>query len=242
MRIKQTAFASLALLLTVLAAACGEKYKLEGLGTEAKGARVKFVQTCSNCPSVNVKVGGQLITGAALGYNGTFPSVGYALFPVGDVSYEFVNATDASVVLAGKVATADNKYYTVFLNDTLPTQTAFVTEDEVEATKEDTMARIRFVHGLSGKPKDTLEVVRKIDSKILFSNITFGKATLFSHVNQGNTPDSFFIRKSGSTTVYPGLGSVISTWAKGRTYTIYARGVSGKTGTPAPGMTFYTNR
>jgi Domain of unknown function (DUF4397) len=242
MKIKQTAFAAFAILILIVAAACGDTYNLTGIGEEATGARVKFVQTCSNCPSVNVKVGGKFITGAALAYNGTFPSLGYAVFPTGDVNYEFVNATDGSVVLAGKATTADGKYYTVFLNDTLPTQTAFVTEDDVNSAKEDTMARIRFVNGLTGKPKDTLEVVRKIDSKIIFSGITFGKSTPFGHLNQGNTADSFFIRKSGTTTIYPGLGSVISTWAKGRTYTIYARGVSGKTGTPAPGMTFYTNR
>ena len=241
MKIKQTAFAALTLLLIVLVAACGDKYKIETLGDVAKGARVKFVQTCSNCPSVNVKVGGQLVTGAVLGYNGTFPNVGYAVFPAGDVNYEFVNGTDATLVLGGKVTTADNKYYTVFLNDTLPTQTAFVTEDDVEAVKEDTLARIRFVHGLTAKVKDTLELVRKIDSKVMFSGVTFGKATAFT-INQGNIPDSFFIRKSGSTTAYPGIGSSIGTWAKGRTYTIYARGVTGKTGTPAPGMTFYTNR
>ena len=241
MRIKQAALAAFTIFLMVIAASCGDKFLIEGLGDTATGARVKFVQTCSNCPSVQVKVGGKLVTGAALAYNGTFPSVGYAVFPAGDVSYEFVRSDSGSLVLGGKVTTTDGKYYTVFLNDTVPTQTAFVTEDDVTAAKEDTLARIRFVHGLTGKTKDTLEFVRKTDAKVLFSGITFGKSTAFT-VNQGNTPDSFFVRKSGSTTAYPGLGSSIGTWSQGRTYTIYARGVSGKTGTPAPGMTFYTNR
>jgi Domain of unknown function (DUF4397) len=243
MKIKQYAFATITLFLMVLAAACGDKNVIVGLGDPAQGARVKFVQTCSNCPTVNIKVGGQLVTGAALGYNGVFPGIGYAVYPAGDVNYEFINGTDASVVFAGKVAAGDNKYYTVFLNDTVPTVTAFVTEDPVEAVKEDTVARIRFVHGLTGKPtKDTLDVVRKIDSKVMFTNITFGQATPFSHLNQGITADSFFVRKAGSTTAYPGIGAVIGTWAKGKTYTIYARGISGRTGTPLPGMTFYTNR
>lgn len=242
MKIKHITLTTLALFTLILIAACGDTYIIDTPNEDATGSRVKFVQTCSNCPSVNVKVGGKFVTGAGLAYNGTFPNVGYAVFPAGEVSYEFVNATDASLVLGGKVSTTDGKYYTVFLNDTLPTQTAFVTEDDVNGAREDTMARIRFVHGLTGKSKDTLEVVRKIDSKVMFSDITFGKATPFGHLNQGNTADSFFIRKSGSTTVYPGLGSTISTWAKGRTYTIYARGVSAKTGTQAPGMTFYTNR
>jgi Domain of unknown function (DUF4397) len=242
MKIKQTAIIAITMLIVGIAASCGDKFVIEGIGTEATGARVKFVQTCSNCPNVFVKVGGQFVTGVSLSYNGTFPSLGYAALPAGELSYEFVNSTDASIVLAGKVTAADGKYYTVFLNDTLPTQTAFVTEDDVNAVKEDTSARLRFVHGLTGKTKDTLEVVRKIDSKVVFSGVTFGKATPFGHLNQGSTPDSFFIRKSGTTLAYPGLGSVISTWANGRTYTIYARGVTGKTGTPAPGMTFYTNR
>ena len=241
MKIKHSAFAAAAMLLIVLAAACGDKYNLTGLGEPATGARVKFVQTCSNCPSVMVKVGGKLVTGAALGYNGTFPNVGYAAYPAGDVNFEFVRADSGTLVLGGKVTTTDNKYYTVFLNDTVPTITAFVTEDDVYAAKEDTLARIRFVHGLTAKVKDTLELVRKIDSKVMFSGITFGKSTPFV-TNQGSIADSFFIRKSGSTTVYPGSGSVVGTWAQGRTYTLYARGVTGKTGTPAPGMTFYTNR
>lgn len=241
MKIKQTAFAAVAMLIIVLAAACGEKYNLVGLGDTATGARVKFVQTCSNCPSVQVKVGGKYVTGAALGYNGTFPNVGYAALPAGDVSYEFVRADSGTLVFAGKVTTTDGKYYTVFLNDTVPTISAFATEDDVTAVKEDTLARVRFVHGLSAKSKDTLEFVRKIDSKVLFSGITFGKSTPFV-TNQGSTPDSFFVRKTGTTTAYPGIASLTGTWSQGRTYTIYSRGVTGKTGTPAPGLTFYTNR
>lgn len=241
MKIRNIVFFTLCLFVLVLVAACGDTYNLQGLGETATGARVKFVQTCSNCPTVNIKVGGKFVTGVALGYSGTFPSVGYATFPAGDVNYEFIRADSGTLVLSGKVTTSDNKYYTVFLNDTLPTQTAFVTEDEVYAAKEDTVARIRFVHGLTGKPKDTLDVVRKIDSKVVFSGVTFGKSTAFI-LNQGNIPDSFFIRKAGTTTAYPGSGSVIGNWSQGRTYTIYARGVTGKTGTPAPSMTFYTNR
>jgi Domain of unknown function (DUF4397) len=242
MKIKQTAILAIAMLIIGIAASCGEKYVIEGIGAEATGTRIKFVQSCSNCPSVLVKVGGQLVTGNNLVYNGTFPSVGYAAVPAGELNYEFVNATDASIVLAGKFTAADGKYYTVFLNDTLPTQTAFVTEDDVNAVKEDTMSRLRFVHGLTGRVKDTLEVVRKIDSRVVFSGVTFGKATPFGHLNQGNTPDSFFIRRVGTTSAYPGLGFVIATWSSGRTFTMYARGVTGKTGAPAPGMTFHTNR
>ena len=241
MKIKQMALATITMLFIILVAACGDKYNLVGLGETANGARVKFVQTCSNCPTVFVKVGGKLVTGVSLGYNGTFPNVGYAVFPAGDVSYEFVRADSGQTVFGGKVTATDGKYYTVFLNDTVPTQTAFVTEDEVYAAKEDTLARIRFVHGLTAKVKDTLEFVRKIDSKVLFSGVTFGKSTAFA-LNQGTIADSFFVRKSGTTTAYPGIGLVIGTWAQGRTYTLYARGVTGKTGTPAPGMTFYTNR
>jgi Domain of unknown function (DUF4397) len=241
MKIKHIALTTLTVFAMLLIAACGDKYLLDTPNVDATGARVKFVNTCSNCPSVNVKVGGKIVTGVGLGYNGTFPNIGYAVYPPGEISYEFVRADSGMLVLGGKVSAADEKYYTVFINDTVPTQTAFVTEDDIFAAREDTASRIRFVHGLTGKVKDTLDVVRKIDSKIVFSGITFGKSTPFV-VNQGNTPDSFFIRKAGSTTAYPGLGSVITTWAKGRTYTIYARGVSGKTGTQAPGMTFYTNR
>ena len=243
MKIKQTAFATGTILMMILAVACGDKFLIDGLGDDATGARVKFINTCSNCPTVNVKVGGKFVTGAGLAFGGVFPTVGYGAFPAGDVSYEYVNAADGAVVLAGKVSTTDNKYYTVFLNDTIPTPTAFTTEDEIEAVKEDTLARIRFVHGLSGKPKDTLECVRKIDNKIIASGIVYGKATPFNHLQQGNTADTFFIRQSGSTTAYPGLGNSIATWAKGRTYTLYARGVSGKTvATQVPRLDFYTNR
>lgn len=240
-KIKQITISTFILFLLVVIVSCGDKYMIEGLGEESSGARIKFVQACSNCPSVHVKVGGSTVTGTSLAYNATFPSLGYAVFPAGEVNYQFVRSDSGTLVLSGKMTATGGKYYTVFLNDTLPTQTAFVTDDDVDAIKEDTMARIRFVHGLTGKLKDTLEIVRKIDSKVLFTGVTFGKTTAFT-VNQSNIPDSFFIRKAGTMTAYPGLGSSISTWAKGRTYTIYARGVTGKTGTPAPGLTFYTNR
>lgn len=241
-RIKQITISTFILFLLVIIVSCGDKYIIEGLGDVPSGARIKFVQACSNCPSMHVKVGGNIVTGTSLAYNATFPSVGYAVFPAGEVNYQFVRSDSGTLVLGGKITANDGKYYTVYLNDTLPTQTAFVIDDDdVNAVKEDTMARIKFVHVLTGKLKDTLEIVRKIDSKVLFTGVTFGKSTAFT-VNQGNIPDSFFIRKAGTTTAYPGLGSSISTWAKGRTYTIYARGVTGKTGTPAPGLTFYTNR
>ena len=243
MKIKQIAFAALSMLIIVLAAACGDKYNIAGLGDDASGVRIRFTNACSNCPAVNIKVGGKIVTGASVAFNAGFPAVGYAAFPAGDVSFEFVRADSGQTVSAGKVTGTDGKYYTVFLNDTVPTPINFAIEDDVYGAKEDTAARIRFIHGLSGKPtKDTLEFVRKIDSKIAFSGITFGQSTPFSLVNQGNTPDTFFIRKSGSTTVYPGIAAIIGTWGKGRTYSIYAKGISGRTGTPIPGLNVYTNR
>ena len=237
------AFEALFMLIMVLAAACGDKYNIAGLGDDAtSGVKIRFTNACSNCPSVNIKVGGKIITGVGVAFNGGFPALGYTTFPAGDVNFEFVRADSGQTLSAGKITGTDGKYFTVFLNDTVPTPINFVVQDDVYGAKEDTMARIRFVHGLSGKVKDTLELVRKIDSKVIYSGITFSQATPFGHLNQGNTPDTFFIRKSGSTTAYPGTASVISTWAKGRTYTIYSKGITGKTGTQLPGLNVHTNR
>jgi Domain of unknown function (DUF4397) len=245
MNIRHISMAAVTLFAVILIAACGEKNVIQPLGEEAKGTRVKFLNNCSNCPSVNVLVGGKFVTGVALAYNGTFPSVGYAVFPAGDVNFDFSNSVTNTSVLAGKITGAgDNKYYTVFLSDTVPTPTAIITEDPVEAAKEDTTARIRFYHGTTGPgTKTSLDLVRKIDNKVVYSGIQYGKVTNFDLLNQGNLPDSFFIRPTGTTTAYPGTASVIATWAKGRSYTIYSRGVFGKTtGTQIPALTFYTSR
>jgi hypothetical protein len=247
MKIKNIALATTALFMIIMAVACSEKNVITPLGEEAKGARVKFINACSNCPTVHVKVGDKVVTGATLGFGGVFPNVGYALYSPGDVNFTFVQSDLTTNVLAGKVSTADGKYYTVILNDTVPVPSILSFEDPVNDAREDTVARIRFLHSLTSNdktPKDTLDVVRKIDNAVVFSGITYGTVTPFSLKNQGNTPDSFFIRKKGTTTAYPGLGAAaILTWAKGRTYTLYARGVSGKTAaTQVPRLDFYTNK
>jgi hypothetical protein len=244
MKIKHIALTTMTVFAMLLTAACGDKYLLDTPNVDATGARVKFINACSNCPSVNVKVGGKLVTGIGIGFGGLFPNIGYGAFPPGEVNYEFVRADSGQLVFGGKLTASDNSYYTVFLNDTVPTPSAFVTEDPVYEAREDTFARVRFVNGLSGKVKDTLEIVRKIDTKVMFTSITFGKSTNFGHLQQGNSPDSFFIRKSGAITAYPGLASLVfvTSLNKGRTYTFYTRGVSGKTGTQVPRLDFYTNR
>jgi hypothetical protein len=244
MKIKHISFSTLFIFVILLVAACGEKYYIETPNEDATGTRIKFINACSNCPNAIVKVGGKVISNVTMAFGGQFPVTGYTALPAGEVSFEFVRADSGQIIASGKLTGADNKYYTVLMNDTVPTPSVFFTEDPIYDAKEDTLARIRFVHGLSGKPKDTLEVVRKIDGKVIATDITYGTATKFDHLQQGNTPDSFFIRKAKATTAYPGLGNVIATWAKGRTYTLLTRGVSGKAaGTAqAPRLEFYTNR
>jgi Domain of unknown function (DUF4397) len=242
MKIKNNIFALLTLLTLSCFSAC-EKNSINLLGESATGAKVKFLPSCSNCPSLFMTANGQPINPTATAYGGAFPTGGYALLPTGEVTLNFVRSDSNTVFLSTKANFSEGKWYSIYIGDTIPNPTISVFEDDIQAF-QDTFLRVRFVNVLSGRTKDTLELVRKNTNTVVVSGVTYGKASEFKFVPT-TTADTFFYRKVGTTVIYPLTTNTIFTVKRNaQTLTFLARGVIGKTGTgpQIPKIDWWANR
>jgi Domain of unknown function (DUF4397) len=246
MKIKNQFFAALFLTALSVFMAC-EKNVISTPGEVPVGARVKFVHACSNCPGLLITANGQTINPTAMTYLsatvGAFPTANYAVLPTGEINLDFIRSDSSKSLFTSKVSLADGKYYSVYVGDTIPTPTISLVEDDIQAF-QDTFFRVRFVNLLSGKTKDTLELIRKNDNFVVASGITYGKASEFKLITSGITADTFLYRKTGSVTPYPLAGFVSFTGGfKAQTFTIFAGGLNNKaTGAQTPKSFTWRNR
>ena len=241
MKIKNNAIAALILTAMTVFVAC-KKNEITLLGITPTGARVKFLPACSNCPSLQMTANGQLINPTGIGYGGVFPTSGYAVLPAGDVTLDFIRTDSSKSLFSTKVSLADGKYYSVYVGDTVPTPNISLIEDDIKAF-QDTVVRLRFVNMLSGKTKDTLDLVYKNTNAVIASGITYGKASTFTF-QPTTTADTFFYRKTGTTVIYPLTANAIFTTKRmSQTLTFLARGLNNKTtGTQTAKIDFWLNR
>ncbi len=246
MKIKNQFFAALLLTALTVFMAC-EKNVISIPGDVPVGARVKFVHACSNCPGLLVTANGQTINPTAMTYLsttvGAFPISNYAVLPTGEINLDFIRSDSSKSLFTSKVSLADGKYYSVYVGDTIPTPTISLVEDDIQAF-QDTLLRIRFVNLLSGKTKDTLELIRKNDNLVVASGITYGKASEFKLVTNGSVAtDTFLFRKVGSNIIYPLSTINIFTNGKAQTSTLFAAGLNNKaTGAQTPRLFGWRNR
>jgi hypothetical protein len=244
MKVKNNLFAAFLLTALTVFVAC-EKNVISTPGDAVTGAKVKFVHLCSDCPGLLVTANSATINPTAMTYTsttvGAFPLNSYSVLPAGDVSLDIIRSDSSKSILATKISLADGKWYTVYIGDTLKTPTISMVEDDIKPF-QDTFLRIRLVNIVSGKTKDTLELVHKNYNKVVATNVTYGKASEFTFV-PNTAIDTFFYRKVGATVQYP-LSNLISfTGLKARTYTFYASGVNNKTtGTQIPKASAFLNR
>jgi Domain of unknown function (DUF4397) len=242
MKIKTNIFALLTLLTLSCFSAC-EKNSITLLGETPTGAKVKFLPSCSNCPSLLMTANGQPINPTGVAYGSAFPTSAYALLPTGEVTLNFVRSDSSTVFLTTKANFVEGKWYSIYIGDTIPNPTISIIEDDIQAF-QDTFLRVRFVNVLSGKIKDTLELVRKNDNSVVVTGVTYGKASEFKFVPT-TVADTFFYRKVGTTAIYPlTTNSIFTARRNAQTLTFLARGVIGKTGTSAqiPRIGFEVNR
>jgi hypothetical protein len=241
MKVKYTAFAALILTAMTVFLAC-EKKEIRLLGDTPTGARVKFLPACSNCPSLQMTANGQIINPTGVAYGGAFPSSGYAILPTGEVSLDFIRTDSSKSFFSTKVSLSDGKYYSVYIGDTIPTPTVSLIEDDIKSF-QDSFLRVRFVNVLSGKTKDTLDLIRKNDNLVVASAVTYGKASEFKFVPT-TTADTFFYRKTGTTAIYPLITNTIFTARRNaQTITFLARGLNNKTtGAQTAKIDWWVNR
>jgi Domain of unknown function (DUF4397) len=242
MKIKNNAIAALVLTMMTVFMAC-EKKEIALLGVTPTGAKVKFLPSCSNCPSLSLTANGQVINSIGVAYGGAFPTSGYVVLPTGEVTLDFIRTDSSKSLFSTKVTLAEGKWYSVYVGDTIPTPTVSLIEDDIKAF-QDTFLRVRFVNVLSGRPKDTLELVRKNDNSVVATGVTYGKASEFKFV-PATTADTFFYRKVGTTAIYPlTANSILTAKRTGQTLTFLARGVNNKIGTSPqiPRIDWWANR
>ena len=249
MKVKNNLFAAFLLTALTVFVAC-EKNVISMPGDTPIGARVKFIQACSNCsvintaptPSINVLItaNGQTINPTGLTYGAAFPTNGYAVLPTGEVTLNFVRSDSGQTIFSSKVNLSDGKYYSIYVGDTIPTPTISLIEDDIKPF-QDTSLRIRLVNVLSGKTKDTLELWHQNAQKVVGANVTYGKASEFAFTP--GISDTFFYRKVGTTVMYPLSTTVVFAGSKALTLTILARGLNNKTtGVQTAKLDWWRNR
>lgn len=242
MKVKYNALAALVLTAMTIFVAC-EKNVISLQDSVPVGAKVKFVQACSNCPSLLITANGALINPTPLAYTTTsssFPAGGYAILPSGDVNLDFVRSDSSKSLFTSKISVSADKWYTVYIGDTVPTPSISLIEDDIKPF-QDTLLRVRFVNMLSGRTKDTLELWHQNTKKVVGENVTYGKASQFTFTP--GISDTFFYRKVGASVIYPLSGSVVFSNSKAQTFTIFARGVNNKiTGNQTPKLDWWRNR
>ena len=252
MKVKNNLLAAFLLTALTVFMAC-EKNVISIPGDTPVGARVKFIQACSNCsvvntaprPSINVLItaNGQTINPTGLAYGGIFPSSGYSVLPTGEITLNFVRSDSGQTIFSSKVNLSDGKYYSIYVGDTIPTPTISLIEDDIKVF-QDTFFRVSFVNMLSGTKKDTLELWHQNAQKVVGANVLYGTSSAFTFVPSSPGTDTFFFRKAGTTVMYPLSGIVTFAGGfKAQTFTMFASGLNNKTtGTQIPRFAPVRNR
>jgi hypothetical protein len=221
-----------------------EPNKLElPFGEAGEGARVRFVQAAANINDasgnamrMSIFINGKPVNGTQnLAFaGGTFPNVGYTILPGGATEFSFNRSIfNIPRIVAGKRDTVfytdstymkgnfnfeNGKYYTVYMTDTVPTLGFKVVELNANKNLTDTFSYINLTHMLTkpGQKYDTIELVRRRDSSVMISGITYGTTSPFVQTIANRT-DTFFIRKVGTK---PSMANntVILTGTRGRSY------------------------
>lgn len=245
----------LALFILIAAAAVGCKKEYKSIYTfvdKTNKAKVKFVHTVANAyplpdtvtqGGLQLYVNGNKITGATnVTYGGgVFPGLEYSLVPAGDVNLKAVipagTNNPAIPVLDATLKVEDQKTYTAFMVDSLPTTSVFLIEEKFSQIADSGKYFIRLVNATMGAP--ALDLYGTTDATLMASAIPYKAASEFKQIFVGTGARAFALRLPGSTV---NLGTSSITPVAGRMYTLLTYGVIGKGGTRNPRITFYTSR
>ncbi len=182
-------------------------------------------------------------------FGNTFPSVSYNYVVVtpGALSLSLTSpatttATSATAIGTASVTLEDNKYYSLVVSGTgVQPETVLINDDFSQATSSNRFY-VRFMNLIPNAPTSYDLGLLSNDGKtvtLLAQNITYKTATAFIPVDVANNA-SLVLRASGTVVT---VGTYTFTnLANGRVFTVFARGVFGRTGAAAPGVNGYVNR
>ncbi len=210
----------------------------------------------ANGPSIQLTYNGIQFSATPIALGGTYPaSPGYAAIERGiaalDMFVRMSSGTPPATVsdqflFATPVPFVKSKYYSYFFADSIDnlSKRMLVVEDDIREPGGPSLYRIRFINLLAAMPAGTptLDLYSTRTKGVIFTGIPSRGVTPFLEIPvQGlNIADTLQIRYTGSTTALATLNTVA---LQGQiSFTVFARGMVGVTGTRAPAISTYRNR
>ncbi len=221
------------------------------------GARLKLINAAPDFPGIELAIGGKKFSGftpvgatatspgtpAGLPFNNTFPNTGsnYAIVTPGQQAIAISapatsTANSATAINAQNLTFEDNKYYSLFVAGAGAQPEILLVNDNFEGASDPSKFYVRFVNLIPGS---TYDVALTAPNTTLTTNLTYRAVSPFISIDAIAGP-TFAFRAPGSAT---NIGSIqFTSSASGRAVTVFLRGVTGRTGTAAPGINVYVNR
>jgi len=155
-----------------------------------------------------VYVDGNAVTGAPLVYGATFPSTPANFSATSGIRAFLIRDTSSTIltqpIMSFSESLAPNKYYTLFMYDTVTTpKQKIVTNDII--IPADTTARLRFANFIynpgvpAGSSLSSFDIFSVKRSANIFTNVQLTDVTGYIPYASALT-DTFYIRTTGSTT------------------------------------------
>lgn len=224
------------------------------------GARLKLINAAPDLPGgIELAINGKKFSantpsgatatspGFAVGlpFSSTFPGTGsnYAVVTPGSVSLSLTSPATTTVASATAIGSTtatldDNAYYSMFVVGTGTQPETVLIKDELSALSSMSTFYVRFVNLIPGTT--TYDVLLADGTTVVAQKVAYKAASPFITVPAVGS-QSFLLRASGTTTNL-GTTYAYSSANGGRVLTLFARGVTGRTGTAAPALSGYANR
>ncbi len=192
-----------------------------------------------------VYVDGNAVTGAAVAYGATFPSTP-SNFSVGAGTRAFLIRDTTPATTQPPMSFAEsletNKYYTIFMYDTLTTPKQKIVNNNI-IIPDDTTARVRFANFIFTKTAvpnvDLFSVKRNAN---VFTNVAITEVTNyvpFAAAVTTATSDTLLVRETGTTNLLAQLNTYLP--IQKRSYTLVFRGRYQSTSAPARTLSSFSN-
>ncbi|MCY7358884.1 MAG: DUF4397 domain-containing protein [Rudanella sp.] len=223
------------------------------------GARLKLINAAPDFPGIELAIGGKKFSGftpvgatttspgtpVGLPFNATFPNTGsnYAIVTPGQQAIAISapatsTATSATAINTQNLTFEDNKYYSLFVAGAGAQPEVLLINDNFEGASDPGKFYVRFINLIAGSTYD-VALTTPTPNLTLATNLAYKGISPYIAVDAIAGP-TFAFRAPGSTT---NVGSIqFTSSASGRAATVFLRGVTGRTGTAAPGINVYVNR
>jgi hypothetical protein len=227
---------------------CGEEYDFLNSAKFANGARVKFYHAAVDVPGVTVFVNDQLISGVLtvspatpglVTYGNFFPLQEYSVLTPGTANIKAVAATTPEISFTTALQVDDNKYYTVYAIGNGGSYKFVVSNDDISTPDVD-KTYIRYVNAMATTPAAGVEFLVNNVVVATSSGSVDGTEAFFPYAQDGTARFTIGIREKGKTTNLTTSSAL--NLARGRKYTIVARGLHSSTATATrPTLTLISN-